>query len=385
MKKINNNKCLSVKSKKSTEQCPYIFKSGCMYCGIHKRSKKPKNILTLPDLYDIGDFINKPSILLDIVNKTDILDYDSLIHNLIDTTITEIKTTSTFSKDYDVSSCAAASAPAISSKSSADIVKSKDINRFDISKKTINYTKDYIRNIIKIQSLVRKNLIFKRNKCNNKIDCITMDTIYDIPSIYFYEHYDAKSKLYFGFDIRCLSKVIESKYKINPYTNCDFSKEELEKIKSDITMYKKINTYKELEKDKLTAKQELEAYVLDVFHLFDLLGYYTDMNWFLDLGLKKLHRLYYESQDMFYYRLNLPKTELVKYADNGHIFIIKYNNITSINDINDMRYIILNEYNKLLTYSKNKDGDKKTVALWLLLALMEVSDAARAAMPHLIV
>ncbi len=56
--------------------------------------------------------------------------------------------------------------------------------------------------------------------------------------------------------------------------------------------------------------------------------------------------------------------------------------VNAINAAEKLRKMILYEYDQILKYDSN-DGDKKTAIMWLLIALTEVSEDARIALPHL--
>ena len=110
----------------------------------------------------------------------------------------------------------------------------------------------------------------------------------------------------------------------------------------------------ELEEDKLTPEQEIEARIIDIFHQFDILGNYTNHKWFYDLNLYKLQDLYQKSEDMFNYRINLPSEEKKKYVKDGLIFRTKLNFINKCeikilildNTINNNSQKILKEIKK---------------------------------------
>ena len=233
----------------------------------------------------------------------------------------------------------------------------------------------------KIQSLYRKYNIFRRKKCNNLTSCITLDTIYNIPCIYFYVLYDKICDKYFGFDIRNLNKMISNK-SINPYTNNTLNKDEINNIhkKFNYVQNRKYNI--EVIKAKLNVKQKLRGCVINTFHKIDMLGNYTDIKWFMDLSVHNLHRLYYESLDIFHYRAGLTLANKKKYVPNGRVFMTNCAQIYKILDKDKLRYIMINEYNKFLDFN-NDVNDKKTSCLWILSALVRVSIDARNALPHL--
>ena len=100
------------------------------------------------------------------------------------------------------------------------------------------------------------------------------------------------------------------------------------------------------------------------------------------LGLFKLRDLYYRTEDLVNYRINLPMNDRKKYFNGGISFPIKMGVINQINNVNKIRSIILNEYKKILDFDNNIE-DKKTAVMWLLIALTEVSNDAKIALPFL--
>ena len=49
-----------------------------------------------------------------------------------------------------------------------------------------------------------------------------------------------------------------------------------------------------------------------IFHRIDLLGNYTDVNWFLDLNIYQLKTLYREAEDIWNYRAQHLTPEIKK-------------------------------------------------------------------------
>lgn len=335
MKTISHTCCLSVKNKRSSEQCSHKKKEGKLFCGIHLRTKNVKRVDEMGDIYNI-------------------LEYKERLADLYEERL--------FSK--------------------VDLTKSVKNIKIRIKKKKNKYKDLVIKKLIKIQSVLRCYDIKRRNKSTNKVSCITLDNIYIIPSIYVYLYKDNEINKYYCFDIRNLKKIINLNNIINPYTNKGINEEEIKEIKDKLNyLKKKLYTIK-LKKDKLTKRQELRSYVLDTFHKIDLLGNYTDMAWFMNLDIYKLYKLYYTTNNIFNRRLPLSLREKKKYVKNGRAFKLKYIDLVKITDVNKLRILILDEYNKFLDHDCS-NSDKKTSCIWLLMGLIEVSRPARDALSHL--
>ena len=335
MKTISHTCCLSVKNKKSLEQCTHKRKEGKLFCGIHLRTKNVKRVDEMKDIYNV-------------------LEYKEIIKDIYEEKL--------FSK--------------------FDLTKSIKNIKIKIEKKNNNYKDKVIKNIIKIQSVLRYYDIKRRNKSTNKISCITLDNIYTIPSIYIYLYKDNEINKYYCFDIRNLNKIVNLKNIINPYTNKDIKENEVNNIKNKLEYLKKRLYSIDLVKDKLTEKQKMRSYILDTFHKIDLLGNYTDINWFMDLDKYQLYKLYYSTNNIFNRKLPLTLRQKKKYVKNGRAFKLKYVDLLKIVNKNNVRKLILDEYNKFLDFDCS-DSNKKTSCIWLLMGLIEVSKSARDALSHL--
>tara|TARA_B110000037_G_C17082984_1_gene490772 strand:- start:938 stop:1810 length:873 start_codon:yes stop_codon:yes gene_type:complete len=241
----------------------------------------------------------------------------------------------------------------------------------------------YNKNAIKIQKIFRGYNIYRRSKCINKIDCITLTNIYNISPIYLYIYYQSNISKYYAFNIKFLNEIINSNSTKNPYTNYNFNQKDIMNIKKNIYNINKLGYNIKIKEDKLTDIQYINSYTVETFHKIDLLGNYTNHAWFLNLNLRKLKKLYYYSCDIFYNQVNLSYTDRIKYVKNGKVFMMKRYSLRKIKNINKMRHIILDEYNKFLDYDISTKSDKQTAVLWLLSALINVSVPARISLSHL--
>ena len=375
MLSINYDKCLSVKNKKTHIQCTYNKKNGCLFCGIHSKSKNITRVDNLPDFY--------------INIKKDLLNKKTENQIKTDKKIKIIDDNSTYSKDFIMNSTINLIKVGKLRKTIKKLNLLKFINK-NRSKRILyndlviylNREKEFLQNInkiIKIQSFFRRYIILKRSNCTNDSDCVLMMNIYEIPSIYFYKYYEEKSNKYFGFDIRTLVQIINEKEPKNPFTlqelNTTVVKEEI---------IKRVNKGIDLNfaPEKFSIEKETELRAINVFHEFDLLGNYTNHRWFFNLNLYDLKDYYKKLEDMFNYRINLTKEQLKTYVEDGIAFKKNISLLYKIKDINKLRNIILEEFEEILKYDNNI-SDKKTAIMWILISLTEVSLDARNAMPHL--
>ena len=83
-----------------------------------------------------------------------------------------------------------------------------------------------------------------------------------------------------------------------------------------------------------------------IFHRIDILGNYTDVNWFLDLNLYQLKTLYKEAEDIWNYRAQHLTAEIKrKHIPNNDAFKLKPYKINAMTNKLQIQNIILDEFN----------------------------------------
>lgn len=351
------NRCVATKNKKSDLQCPYKkCKDSAEFCGVHMKSKSPRRYKLIPDPPSISHKTLQQKIysIKEIFNCINIgyLAYPILKH-----------TAESLNIPYND--------------------RSKKELYYAILEQYKNDNPKYIQNIVKIQSLIRRYLVYRRKKCVNNEDFFTLDDKYEITEKYFFSYTDDNNFTYF-FDIRSLIKLLETT-KCNPYTNKPFSEKDIEKINRKIKYLRDKGIKLNVEKDKKTPEQEFNHFVIDVFHKFDLLDNYTDHNWFLNLSLSQLKKLYRIAEDIWNYRSELTNYQKSKIVSNGKAFIIPNYIVDNYGHMQKrkLQYIILNEFNRFVTEGTDIN-EKKLGAMLMLSALVETSNEAAEALPYLI-
>lgn len=381
---INLNNCMSIKCKNSNIQCPFKKKHGD-YCGKHYNSK---NIQRIDILLNINNINNNNINVNDNNNnnidinknikkinqkKTQKLNIEDL--KQIETNILNKKFN--YYKVFDLRQIIKYHKIPINSKKSKKILCD---NLYDYFNKNLFYQKN-LNNIIIIQKYIRRNLIKNIATCVNKTDVATFDLLFDIPIYYFIKIKD-NNNYYYGFDIRSLINIINDNCK-NPYTFTLFSNNEIIKIHDKINYLKKNNINCSFTKDILDDNKMIELDMIRIFHEFDLLDNYTSHLWLKNLNLDKLKKLYKITEDIWNYRTNLPIDMKKKIVNNGVAFNISINKINKINDKFQLQKIILNEYDKFITYNSSRENKKLGVML-LLMGLVEINPNAANSLPHLI-
>ena len=197
---------------------------------------------------------------------------------------------------------------------------SSTLVKADMVNKIYNYFKHYD-NAVVIQRAWRHYLLkqynklrgparFQRRLCVNETDFFTMDALKEIPYVQFFSFQD-DDKMIYGFDMLSIyslfHKGVDSKT-TNPYNRGLLAKN----IKKNVL---KLLWFARLFGDTINVQMhEEEVFVktideraLTLFHDMDILGNYTNANWFLSLIHPTLVRFLVELNDIWSYRANLSE------------------------------------------------------------------------------
>jgi hypothetical protein len=260
-----------------------------------------------------------------------------------------------------------------------------DINK--IQRQSVNESQEEKRASTRIQAVFRGWNIRRRSKPNNVEDCGTLENLLEIPIEYYIQYQDATDKLWYGFDIRTLESILESKHPVNPYNTKDLKSNE--KLISNYSHKKSflLESNRKMSHDspKLTEQQRFSQFVIRVFQKFDELGQYTDTEWFTTLSIEQLKQFYHLANDMFDYRAQLTDEMKKNVVKNGLIFhnfkstLSKFRNV----HIRILQVEILREMERVV--DEGIDKEFKILGMNLILsALVEVSHRASLALPHLV-
>ena len=134
----------------------------------------------------------------------------------------------------------------------------------------------------------------------------------------------------------------------------------------------------------LSRKQKCVLKLTDQFHMIDMLGNYSDINWFLALNKIQLSVLLREFYDIWNYRAQLSdeaKTEICPTTGTPFHGI----NMTMVNRHQDhirLMEMCIQVFDNILL-AESTDANKSLGALYILSALTLVSEGAADAMPWL--
>jgi hypothetical protein len=260
----------------------------------------------------------------------------------------------------------------------------------DKSKKqrqSVNESKEEKKASTRIQSVFRGWNIRRRSKPNNIEDCGRLENLLEIPIEYYIQYQDATDNLWYGFDIRTLESILESKHPVNPYNTKDLKQNN--KLMANYAHKKSfiLDSKRKMSHDspKLTENQRFSQFVVRVFQKFDELGQYTDTEWFTMLSLEQLKHFYYLANDMFDYRAQLTDEMKKNIVKNGLMFHNFKSTLSKFRNVHTriLQVEILREMERVV--DEGIDKEFKILGMNLILsALVEVSHRASLALPHLV-
>jgi len=360
--------CRSIKSKNiPTLQCSHKPKENEIFCGLHLKSSK----ITLfkEEIEEEIDnvIINEPKILH--LTKEELYEY---IENNKYISIGQLRySLKELKLDVFIK---------------IKLSKSNMINELKKIMERERYFKTNKEWIIKCQSIIRGWIKRRRYNCINRNDILTYDSLFDIPSIYFYIFKNKDIQKSYGYDIRTLYEIIKNQNPICPYTCRPFTEDEKNTIFHYCAYLNKLNISLDIEKIEMNEEEKLEMKMKDVFHLFNMLDNYTSYTWFKNLNLNRLIDLYIYCEDIWNYRCNMSyenKNNIIHMgiAFNCHLSIIKRMIRDEKNKI-ILQNLLLDEFYRFATEGINRE-EKKLGVMLILSGLVLVSEEAFNALPHL--
>lgn len=146
--------------------------------------------------------------------------------------------------------------------------------------------------------------------CVNETDFFSLDHLSEVPPEQFFSYCDCKTKQIYGFDIRSLHHLFlhGGVYTPNPYTRQPFPtavRRDLNFIIAHASKFNETVTVAIEPEETLSAEKRQEMSILSLFQHMDLLGNYTDQQWFCALGRSMLIKFIRELADIWCYRAQL--------------------------------------------------------------------------------
>jgi hypothetical protein len=253
---------------------------------------------------------------------------------------------------------------------------------------------------IKIQKLFRGSIlrnyifyhgpaVYKREKCINQSDFLTMEELKDLNCCQFFSYEDTDGFIY-GFDVISLYNLIIKNKPTpkNPYNRMDIPENVFYNIKKFIRLSRILKFPVNLNindiSDVIPLKKTLELRILDLFQNIDSLGNYSNAQWFLSLNRFQLFRFMSEIVDIWNYRAQISiETKRSICPPLGEPFRnLSLINMNSQTDLDIIRKIILEVLEKLV--NTGVDRDSRTLGSYYVLgALTLVNDTASQSLPWL--
>ena len=267
--------------------------------------------------------------------------------------------------------------------------------------------------------------VHNRALCINDVDFCTMEPIKEISNDYFYSFTD-KNEFTYGFDITSLIEMFKRNNKTNPYTREPWSTSHINEIvtlynlcfilhegfsklnipyiqpktnvinnrritQSNLTEYNPITRPITREEDLVRytnivniRNNTIDNRINELFIEIDLLGNYTNREWFDNLELRDYIRLYRKLYEIWYYRGELSREVQNNicpfYSPFDGIFTrpLLHNEI-QLQQIKTACLIVIEN----MVYSGITDDYRKIGTLHALSALTSVSSGARICLPWL--
>ena len=224
--------------------------------------------------------------------------------------------------------------------------------------------------------------VIKRHLCVNETDFFSLDNIKDIKYKNFFSYKDDLNFIY-GFDIRSIYNLLKKNKLENPYTLKKLDDNIINNVHSFLKLSKINNFTIDIDLNELlnlTYNQKLS----NIFHEIDLLGNYTNVDWFKNLNTKKKIIFLKELHDIWVYRANIDlQTKLQIYPYGDPFLNLNINNLYSnLYPNENFKNICINILENFILYGVNYQS-KSLGALYLLSALTIVSSDAAEALPWL--
>ena len=269
--------------------------------------------------------------------------------------------------------------------------------RFKFRKRMATKIQNAIRNyMFKKMIQLRGPAYFNRKLCNNDHDFLTGDEMENIDSNQFFSFVDQENFIY-GFDLISITSLLQKgeqsrKTVLNPYNRQQISDNILWKLKRLLKLCKIYNVKVNVDipnsfsSNTIQTVRTLESRALELFHTFDSLGNYTNINWFMDLNSIRLLRFMHELFDIWNYRsqtsLQIKREICPPYGDPfrrcTHIVFASPN----MYSLETLRTFAL-QFMESLTY-RGINNDSKTLGVYFVLgALTIVHNDAAMSMPWL--
>lgn len=148
--------------------------------------------------------------------------------------------------------------------------------------------------------------IYNRSISNNDTEIYSLDSILDIPKLYYFSFIDGRNKLW-SFDIRTFGKILSlGDLKQNPYNRDALSEATISKIRKRLMWFRnrKYPVFYPVGSE-MTPEQVWGQKILDIFMKIESFGYYVCCDWFTEMTIADHKKFYSTLYELWNYRLGL--------------------------------------------------------------------------------
>lgn len=229
-----------------------------------------------------------------------------------------------------------------------------------------------------------------RNSCVNESDFYTFEPIKEIPYFHFISLQDTDGKIY-GFNYNSLKQYFkhstEKKEVENPYNRSKFPQSfisTVNEVSCKISKYIiNIKQDEEEQESPLTLEQQVHLRVVKLFHEIDLLGNYSDLNWFMSLSVTRLFDFINQLYDIWFYRAQISQeTKNNIYPPFGNPFNGIHIHANQITNIHVLKNQVLELLERFVYFGIDRDSRSLGV-FYVLGALTLVNHNAAVSLPWL--
>jgi len=369
---INNNHCLSIKSRsEANKQCPYSKKHGD-YCGIHHKVIQKNGVVVridqVPDQHRI--MIN---LTFRKSDENELIKSDSC--NLLGEP-----------EYYD----------------DLEFLESLPVDNLNYAKliKTLRHLEvqiggnreqlvNLLKRTLRETGLIKSAYENPMEKCNNSADFYDFVDLNQIPREYLFVFMCGDGMLY-GMDIRSMytyfqelerdAKLMEKtvEYK-NPYNRQMMSSKTICAYRSRVSELMESGKPLKYPDEERNPEDQMTFKVLEIFHTIYNYGYAVDASWFLKMNRQDLLNWYWVMEDVWNRRLGLSmvvKRNIV--PSDIHIFNrAEYYNIRDKTLI-ELQEIMIEKINKMVNSGVDRDNRINGIH-YVLIGITEVCEVETAA------
>jgi len=225
----------------------------------------------------------------------------------------------------------------------------------------------------------------------NQTEFYDMIPIDEIPEIYLFSFEEACN--YYVCDIRSFRQIVKRTASEsdsatcrpkNPYTNMEVGDGTMSDYHKRIFLLQQNRIPLDYPQDIIDPDKQYELDVLEIFQKIYHFGWHVDHHWYLDLDPAHIlrRRFYFRLEDLWNYRLGLSNEQRQLIVPTRKIFTKREKLAVDNMSDKDLKVFLVDRMKSLVTDGNARD-DRANGAMYILLALIQVSRSAATALPVL--